>query len=201
MVIHLPHPPSQGLPNIRQRIITGMPALQALLVSRGKWVRRTAPRHRFLCSYGAPETVGTPGHHPGHRPFRRYRTAVAPVAACSRQTCRQRHPGLSLILVLRRHVARRSPRSVLGFELTDDMTWAPLETKEGNIALAILGRTFVAPDLTVLETEAAEITGRGYRLSGAGQKGSRGWRVVAEVQEHAPRSLVILPDAIDAGNI
>lgn len=103
----------------------------------------------------------------------------------------------SLILYLRHHVARRSPRSVLGFELTDDMTCI-LETKEGNIACAILGSTFVAPYLTVLELkppESQECTGS----SGAGQKGSRGWRGWWRNRwKHAPRSLVILPDAIDA---
>jgi toxin CptA len=104
----------------------------------------------------------------------------------------------SLILYLRHHIAQRSPRSVLGFELTDDMTCI-LETKEGNIACAILGSTFVAPYLTVLELKPLESQEEGIGSSGAGQKGSRGWRGWwRNRKKHAPRSLVILPDAIDA---
>jgi toxin CptA len=104
----------------------------------------------------------------------------------------------SLILYLRHHVARRSPRSVFGFELTDDMTCI-LETKEGNIACAILGSTFVAPYLTVLELKPLESQEESAGSSGAAQKGSRGWRGGwwRNRRKRAPRSLVILPDAID----
>jgi toxin CptA len=100
----------------------------------------------------------------------------------------------SLILYLRHHVAKRSPRSVLGFELTDDMTCI-LETKEGSIACAILGSTFVAPYLTVLELKPMESQEESTGSSVTKLTGWRGWRRYR--RKHAPLSLVILPDAID----
>jgi toxin CptA len=100
----------------------------------------------------------------------------------------------SLILYLRHHVMLRSPRSVFGFELSDDMA-CTLETKEGKIACTILGSTFVAPYLTVLELKPVEL--REERM-GSSISGSRGWRDWwRNRKKHAPRSLVILPDAID----
>lgn len=94
----------------------------------------------------------------------------------------------SLILYLRHHVMLRSPRSVLGFEVSDDMVCL-LQTKEGNIACLILGSTFVAPYLTVLELKPVE-----SRL-GNPKTGVAGWW--REHRKYSPRSVVILPDAID----
>lgn len=102
----------------------------------------------------------------------------------------------SLVLYLRHHIARRSPRSVFGFELTDDMTCI-LETKEGNIACAILGSTFVAPYLTVLELKPLYLLLEGNKDTNAAA--TAGWRNWWEKRRIlSPRSLVILPDSIDA---
>jgi toxin CptA len=103
----------------------------------------------------------------------------------------------SLILYLRHHVMRRSPQSVLGFELSHDMTCL-LETKEGSIACTILGSTFVAPYLAVLELKPVESQKESTGSSGGGQKGPREWSGWWRNRwKHAPRSLAILPDAID----
>lgn len=95
----------------------------------------------------------------------------------------------SLILYLRHHVMLRSSRSVLGFELSDDITCL-LETKEGKIACMILGSTFVAPYLTVLELEPLKSQG------GAPTAGVVGWW--RKHRKYSPRSVMVLPDAIDA---
>jgi toxin CptA len=95
----------------------------------------------------------------------------------------------SLILYLRHHVMLRSPRSVLGFELSDDMACL-LETKEGKIACTILGSTFVAPYLTVLELKPVESPAGNRRTGVAGW-----WR---KHRKYSARSVVILSDAIDA---
>ena len=95
----------------------------------------------------------------------------------------------SLILYLRHHVMLRSSRSVLGFELSDDMTCL-LQTKEGNITCTILGSTFVAFYLTILELKPVESRVDNPRTGVAGW-----WR---EHRKHSPHSVVILPDTIDA---
>ena len=90
---------------------------------------------------------------------------------------------VSLVFYLRRYALLRSPDSVSGLELTDDMVCI-LETQGGErIACALLGSSFVAPYLTVLELKPlkldldAESPGR--------------WR------RFFSRSVVILPDGID----
>ena len=58
---------------------------------------------------------------------------------------------LSLIFYLRHYALLHSPKSVLGLELSDDMT-CTLELRRGErIACTLLGSSFVTPYLTVLE--------------------------------------------------
>ncbi len=101
----------------------------------------------------------------------------------------------SLVLYWRHHIARRSRRSILGFELTEDMHCI-LETKEGNIACMILGSSFVAPYLTVLELKPLESPEESTGSSVTKPREWRGWW--RNHRKHFSRSLVILPDAIDA---
>lgn len=85
---------------------------------------------------------------------------------------------ISLVIYLRHYALRKSPGSVTGLSLADDMT-CTLETRRGErIACALLGSSFVAPYLTVLELKPLNDTRWSLRLR--------------------PRSVVILPDAIAA---
>ena len=85
---------------------------------------------------------------------------------------------LSLAIYLRHHALRNSPGSITSLALADDMT-CTLETRRGQrIACTLLGSSFVAPYLTVLELKPLETTRWWHRL-------------------HA-HSVVILPDAVDS---
>ena len=58
---------------------------------------------------------------------------------------------LSLVFYLRHYALLRSPKSVMGLELSDDMT-CTLQLRQGErIACTLLGSSFVTPYLTVLE--------------------------------------------------
>ena len=79
---------------------------------------------------------------------------------------------VSLIFYLRHYALLRSPRAVVAFELSDEMA-CTLETRRGErIGCALLGSSFVAPYLTVLNLKPEE--------------------------KFFTRSVVILADAIDA---
>lgn len=79
---------------------------------------------------------------------------------------------ISLLFYLQRYALLRSPRSVVALELSDEMSCA-LETQHGeHITCTLLGSSFVAPYLTVLNL-----------------KPSAGFFT---------RSVVILADSIDA---
>ena len=85
---------------------------------------------------------------------------------------------LSLAIYLRHFALRNSPGSITRLALADDMT-CTLETRRGpRIACALLGSSFVAPYLTVLELKPLETTRWCHKL-------------------HA-HSVVILPDAVDS---
>ncbi|SEO67747.1 protein YgfX [Nitrosovibrio sp. Nv6] len=89
----------------------------------------------------------------------------------------------SLIFYLRRYVLLRSPDSVTGFELSDEMA-CMLETRRGErIACALLASSFVAPYLTVLELKPMKPADARF----------------SELPRRSvfSRSVVILPDAID----
>ena len=80
---------------------------------------------------------------------------------------------ISLVIYLRHYALRKSLGSITGLSLADDMT-CTLETRRGErIACALLGSSFVAPYLTVLELKPLNDT-----------SWLRRW------------SVVILPDAI-----
>lgn len=83
---------------------------------------------------------------------------------------------ISLVIYLRHHALRSSPGSITGLALAEDMT-CTLETRRGErIACALLGSSFVAPYLTVLELKPLNGTRWSDRLRS--------------------RSVVILPDVI-----
>jgi len=85
----------------------------------------------------------------------------------------------SQVFYVRRYAWLDSPRSVTGFELSDNMTCV-LKTRQGkSTAFALLGSSFVAPYLTVLELKPLEPPPL--------------WQSVL-----ASHSVVILPDGIDA---
>ncbi len=84
----------------------------------------------------------------------------------------------SLVFYLRRYALLRSSRSITRLEVTDDMAFT-LETRSGaRLDCALLGSSFVAPWLTVLELKLVE-------------PGSL-W------QRFASYSITILPDGINA---
>jgi toxin CptA len=86
--------------------------------------------------------------------------------------------GASLAFYLRYYAWLVSPRSIIGVELSDDMT-CMLETRQGKrTACILLGNSFVAPYLTVLEFKPLEPLPL--------------WQSV-----FASPSIVILPDGID----
>jgi toxin CptA len=85
---------------------------------------------------------------------------------------------ISLVIYVRHYAFRKSPGSITGLSLADDMT-CTLETRHGErIACALLGSSFVAPYLTVLELKPLNDTRWSHRLRSC--------------------SVVILPDAIAA---
>ncbi len=85
---------------------------------------------------------------------------------------------LSLVFYVRHYALLCSPGSVVGLELSDEMACI-LETRRGNrIPSALLGSSFVAPYLTVLELKPLD--------------SPKPWR------SFFSRSLTILPDGIDA---
>jgi toxin CptA len=89
----------------------------------------------------------------------------------------------SLVFYLRRYALLRSPDSVSGLELTDEMVCI-LETQGGErIACALLGSSFVAPYLTVLELTPLKFD--------SAVELRESWR------RFFSRSVVILPDGID----
>lgn len=90
---------------------------------------------------------------------------------------------VSLVFYVRRYALLRSPDSISGLELTNEMV-CTVETKGGDrTACALLGSSFVAPYLTVLELMP-------LRLS-RDEQAPRSWR------SYFSRSVVILPDGID----
>ena len=85
----------------------------------------------------------------------------------------------SLAFYVKRYAWLASPGSVTGLELLDDMTCV-VKTRQGkNIACALLGSSFVAPYLTVLEFKPLEPLPLWQSL-------------------FASHSIVILPDGINA---
>jgi toxin CptA len=83
---------------------------------------------------------------------------------------------ISLVIYLRNYALRNLPGSITSLALAEDMT-CRLETRRGEyIACALLGSSFVAPYLTVLELRPLNATKWWHRFGG--------------------RSVVILPDAI-----
>lgn len=89
----------------------------------------------------------------------------------------------SLVFYLRRYALLRSPDSVSGLELADEMVCI-LETQGGErIACALLGSSFVAPYLTVLELKPLKFD--------SAVELRESWR------RFFSRSVVILPDGID----
>jgi toxin CptA len=84
----------------------------------------------------------------------------------------------SLAIYLRHYALRTSPGSITSLALADDMT-CTLHTRDGQyIACVLLGSSFVAPYLTVLELKPLAPTRWWHRLRSY--------------------SVVILPDAIDS---
>lgn len=85
----------------------------------------------------------------------------------------------SLAFYVKRYAWLASPGSVIGLELLDDMTCV-VKTRQGkSIACALLGSSFVAPYLTVLEFKPLEPLPLWQSL-------------------FASHSIVILPDGINA---
>ena len=90
---------------------------------------------------------------------------------------------ISLVFYLRRYALLRSPDSVSSLEVTDEMV-CTLNTREGEqIACVLLGSSFVAPYLTVLDLNPLKID-----KTGASQRQS---------SQYFSRSVVILPDGIN----
>ncbi|MBA4142430.1 MAG: hypothetical protein H0X43_05340 [Nitrosospira sp.] len=84
----------------------------------------------------------------------------------------------SLFFYLRHYALLSSPRSVTGLEISDEMT-CTLQTRGGErIACALLGSSFVAPFLAVLELKPL--------------------RPLTSWRRYFSHSVVILPDGIDA---
>jgi toxin CptA len=88
----------------------------------------------------------------------------------------------SLVFYLRRYALLRSPDSITGFELSDEMI-CTVETQGGErIVCTLLSSSFVAPYLTVLELQL-------LKLDEAADP-PKSWRRFS-------RSVTILPDGID----
>ena len=103
---------------------------------------------------------------------------------------------LSLSFHLRRYALLRSPASVTGLELSDKMT-CTLELRRGErIACSVLGSSFVAPYLTVLELKPLKTLDSGESMPSLTPS-------VLSTPLSPPRlflgrSVAILPDGIDA---
>jgi toxin CptA len=97
---------------------------------------------------------------------------------------------VSLVFYLRRYALLRSPDSVMSIELSEEMI-CTLETRRGDrFVCTLLGSSFVAPYLTLLELKPLKRQESAKSTSHSG--GPRRWR------GFFARSIVILPDAIDA---
>ena len=96
---------------------------------------------------------------------------------------------LSLFFYLRRYALLRSPESVMGLELSDEMA-CTLELRNGErITCTLLGSSFVAPYLTVLELKPQKLQGLLQSMIPPVS--------LKPLRRFLPRSVVILPDAID----
>lgn len=103
---------------------------------------------------------------------------------------------LSLFFHLRRYALLRSPASVTGLELSDEMI-CTLELRRGErIACSVLGSSFVAPYLTVIELRALKILASGESMSSLTPSALLTPRPPARI--FSGRSVAILPDGIDA---
>jgi toxin CptA len=95
---------------------------------------------------------------------------------------------LSLFFYLRHYALLRSPESVTGLELSDEMT-CTLELRRGErITCTLLGSSFVTPYLTVLEL-------RPQKLPEPLQ--SRILPISQTLRRFSARSIVIMPDGVD----
>jgi toxin CptA len=96
---------------------------------------------------------------------------------------------LSLFFYLRHYALLRSPESVIGLELLEEMTCI-LELRCGErISCTLLGSSFVAPYLIVLELKLQELREPPHSLvSSVSPK---------PLRRFFSRSIVILPDGID----
>jgi toxin CptA len=106
---------------------------------------------------------------------------------------------LSLVFHLRRYALLSSPASVTGLELSDEMT-CTLETRRGErISCTLLGSSFVAPYLTVLELKPLNTLESGESMQPLTPPVP-----IPPVPSLLPlrifsgRSVTILPDGIDA---
>ncbi|HEU4853834.1 MAG TPA: hypothetical protein VFS89_00915 [Nitrosospira sp.] len=89
----------------------------------------------------------------------------------------------SLVFYLRRYALLRSPDSITGFELSDEVI-CTVETRRGQrIVCALLGSSFVAPYLTVLELQPLKLA----EAAGSPKSGRK-----------FSRSITILSDGIDS---
>jgi toxin CptA len=100
---------------------------------------------------------------------------------------------LSLVFYIRRYALLRSPQSVMSLELSDEMI-CTLELRQGmRIPCILLGSSFVAPYLTVLELKPLKILELpGTPIFPASPVFPKPPRI------SSARSVVILPDGIDA---
>jgi toxin CptA len=90
---------------------------------------------------------------------------------------------ISLVFYLRRYALLRSPDSVSGLEVTDEMA-CTLNTRDGGqVACSLLGSSFVAPYLTVLDLKPI--------------KTDRIDKSLRRLNRYFSRSVVILPDGIN----
>lgn len=99
---------------------------------------------------------------------------------------------LSLVFHLRRYALLSSPASVRGLELSDEMI-CTLELGRGErITCTLLGSSFVAPYLTVLELKPLRILESGKSMQSLTPVSRSPLRIFSG------RSVTILPDGIDA---
>lgn len=100
---------------------------------------------------------------------------------------------LSLVFHLRRYALLSSPASVTGLELSDEMI-CTLELRRGaRITCTLLGSSFVAPYLTVLELKPLRILESGGSMQSLTPPVSR-----SPLRIFSGCSVTILPDGIDA---
>lgn len=103
---------------------------------------------------------------------------------------------LSLFFHLRRYALLRSPASVTGLELSDEMT-CTLELRCGErIACSVLGSSFVAPYLTVLELKPLKTMDSGESMPSLTSPVPLA--SLPPPRMFFGRSVAILPDGIDA---